>query len=274
MRVFSRPLFSGRGNKIFAAAVGLIFLISLNFFQKDVKSFFYSVSYPIQQFLWGQGLKASNFLETIAEIKDLKSENEKLKLKIQELVSENNSLKELGSENEVLRGALAIELPKDFQLTFAEVVGKDIGQDSILINRGYKQGVAKDMPVITQQKVLVGKIGDVYKDFSKVILISNSNKENSFDAKIADSDVFGRVRGEGNLGVVLDLIPRDKEIKEGQFAVTASLGNNYPKNLLVGSIKKVVKNDIEPFQEAEISPFFDIQKLESVFIIADRNFQN
>jgi len=160
-------------------------------------------------------------------------------------------------------------LEKEFKLSLAEVVSKDISQDSILINKGSKDGIANNSPVITQQKTLVGKIGEVYENFSRVILISN--KESSFDAKISDpeNDISGVVNGKGNLQLFLDFVPQEKEIKEGDFIVTTSLGGIFPKGLLVGQIGKVLRSDIEPFQQAKIRPAFDIRELETVFIITD-----
>jgi len=249
--------------------IGLLLIFSLNFFQKEVKGFFYFISSPIQKTLWRAGDRVSDFFELITEIKNLKREKEELKLKIQELIAQNLSLKELEKENKVLREALGIGLEKEFKLSLAEVVSKDISQDSILINKGSKDGIANNSPVITQQKTLVGKIGEVYENFSRVILISN--KESSFDAKISDpeNDISGVVNGKGNLQLFLDFVPQEKEIKEGDFIVTTSLGGIFPKGLLVGQIGKVLRSDIEPFQQAKIRPAFDIRELETVFIITD-----
>ena len=209
----------------------------------------------------------SDFFETISEIKSLKRENEELKLKNQELISQIAQSIELEKENEVLKEALGIGLEKEFKLALAEVVSKDISQDSILINKGSKDGITENCPVITQQKTLIGKIDEVYENFSRVILIFN--KESSFDVQISETDISGVVKGKGNLQLFLDFVPQEKEIKEGDFIVTTSLGGIFPKGLLVGQIGKVLRSDIEPFQQAKIRPAFDIKELETVFIITD-----
>ena len=252
---------------IVIAGLLVIFSLNLPFFQKQLKGFFYFISSPIQKTLWRAGDKVSDFFEVIGEIRNLKRENEELKLKNQELVSQIAQLAELKKENEVLRDALGIGLEKEFKLVLAEVVSKDISQDSILINKGSKDGIRKNLPVIGQQKNLIGKIGEVYEKFSRVILISN--KESSFDAQIPEKDISGVVEGKGNLQIFLDFVPQEKEIKEGDFIITASLGGIFPKGLLVGEIGKVLRSDVEPFQQAKIKPAFDIRELETVFIITD-----
>jgi len=247
----------------------VVFFLVLNLsgFSKEIKNFFYSISEPVQKTFFGAGKKTSDFFEGIFQGYDLKKENEGLTLKIQSLLAENAQLKELKKENEILRESLGLGLEKDFKLAFAETNGKDISQDFLLINKGFKDGISEGQPVITQQKTLVGEIGEVYENFSKIMLITN--KESSFDAKIPDSDIYGIVKGRGNFELYLDLIPKEKEIKEGDLVITASLGGVFPEGFLVGEIKKVNKSDVKPFQQADIKPAFDIKELENVFIITD-----
>jgi len=121
------------------------------------------------------------------------------------------------------------------------------------------------LPVITSQKVLVGKVGEAYDNFSEVILIYN--KESSFDAKIQDKNVSGLIKGKGNLQLLLDLIPLDKEISAGDIVVTSALSGDFPEGILVGKVKSVKKNELEPFQQAEIIPSFDFKEIDQLFII-------
>lgn len=241
-------------------------IVGLNFFQNKIRNFFYLLSSPIQASLWQTGDKVSDFFETIAEIKNLKKENEDLKLKISALMSENASLKELKNENEFLRVALDLGLEKEFKLALVQIIGKDISQDSLLINKGKKDGITEGLPVITEQKNLVGKISEVYDDFSKVILIFD--KDSSFDAKLQEQEIFGVVKGKGDSKLFLDRVPQEKELKPGDILVTSALGHVFPEGLLVGEIKEVKKSDVEPFQQAEISPFFDINELQKLFVIS------
>jgi len=213
------------------------------------------------------GDEISDFFEMISEMRNLKKEDEELKLKIQELIAENVALKELKKENEILREALELGLQEEFKLEICQVIGKDISSDTILINEGFKDGLAKDLPVITQQKILVGRISEVYKNFSKVQLITQ--KDTSFDAKILDTEISGLIKGEGNLRLFLDLIPPEKEIKKGDVVITTVLGGIFPRGLLVGEIEKVIKSDIEPWQQAKVKPAFNIEGLETLFIITE-----
>jgi rod shape-determining protein MreC len=258
---------SSRKSKILIALLVILFVLSLNFYQKEVKNLFYLISLPIQKFFWQTGDSTSDFFEAISKSKNLEKENEELKLKIQELLSENSSLKEAKKENEFLREALNLGLEKEFQLKIARVIGKDISQDSLMINKGSREGILKDMPVITKEKNLVGKIDEVYNDFSKILLISN--KKSSFDAEVQERNVEGVIKGRGSGQLFFDLVPREKEIQTNDNVITSALGGIFPPGLLVGQIKEIKKSDIEPFQTAEINPAFDIKELKDLFIIAD-----
>jgi len=248
-----------------------VFFLALNLtpFGKETKNFFYLISSPIQKVFWGAGEKISDFFELITEIKNLQRENKELKLKIQTLEAENVALKELKKENEILREALEIGLEKDFKLTLSQVTGKDISQDFILIDKGAEDGILEGLPVVTQKKVLIGKVYQVYRNFSKVLLISNPRS--SFDGKVADSEILGVVKGKGNLRVSFDLVPKEKEIEKGDLVVTSALGGVFPAGLLVGEITEVTRSDLEPFQTAQIQPAFSLGGLEKLFIINPSN---
>lgn len=253
--------------KIIAALVLLVIIVVLNFtgFSKDIKNFFFLISSPFQKSFWQLGKNVSDFFAGILETKILKKELDNLRFKNQELLSQIVVLEELKKENEFLREALVLGLEKELRLMLVQITSKDISQDSILINKGEKDGVLEGLPVITGQKVLLGKIGQVYDNFSEVILISN--KRSSFDAKIPGEEIYGIVKGKGKSELYFDLIPKAQEIFEGDVIITSVLGGVYPQGLLVGEIKTIRKLDTDPFQTAEISPFFNIKNLDYLFVI-------
>lgn len=280
--------------------IGIIILIIciflLNLFQKDVRNFFYTISAPIQKVFWGAGDRVSDFFGAFIRVNNLKKERNELTLKNQELLTQAALLEKLKEENKVLREALGIELQKEFKLIISQTIEKDVSQDFILIDKGSKEGVSKGMPVITQQKVLVGRIVEVYENFSKVMLISN--EKSSFDAKIqrgdysppaargasakaeeggggvgvpaeggAPKDISGVIKGEGNFKILFDLIPREEEIFPGDTVITSSLAGIFPEGLLVGEVKEVEKSDVETFQKAKITPAFNISQIEILFVV-------
>ena len=256
-------------------ALILVFLVlivwALNYFGaksgflNNFKGFFYSIFRPVQEPLWQEGKDASGFFEGLFRGKELKEENEKLKEEISGILFQNLNNEELKKENEYLRKALEIGLNEEFKLVLADIISKDIAQDSILINKGLKDGLYQGMTVITEQKILLGKVSEVSDKFSRVILISNS--DSFFPVAVQAAQVTGIIKGRGRGQLSLEEMPQDKEIKENDIVITTSLGGNFPKGLLVGKIKNIKKSDAESFQKADISPFLNIQDVVRVFAV-------
>ena len=258
-------------NKIVVVFVIILVFGLLNVFQKEVRNFCYLLFAPTQKVFWNAGSETAGFWETISEIKTVREDKERFERQSIELLAENAKLRELKAENEFLRKALDLGLEKDFQLILAQITAKDISQDSILINKGFQDGVLVDSPVITEEKVLLGRIKDVYRNFSRIALISN--KESSFNVRLENNkedDLIGVVKGKGSFGLSLN-VPREKEVKVDDILVTTSWGGTFPKGLLVGKVKEVKKNDVDPSQKVEIEPFFNIKKIENLFIIAEKD---
>lgn len=263
--------------KIIITVVLLVFIFLLSNatgVSKEIKNYFYLISSPVQKILRQTGQKIFSFTDFIFNIKSIKERYEELSRVNQEILGENARLKEIEKENETLRTALDIGLKKDFSLSFAEIIGKDAINGSILTDKGSKDGVLTNMPVITKEKFLCGKVGEVYDDFSKITLIFS--KDIVFDVKIQSdkdskiSEPRGLAKGNED-SLIVDLLPADREIKEGDKVLTSSAAGVFPNGILVGEIEKISKNAGSQFNQARIKPFCDAQKLENFFIILRQN---
>lgn len=249
-----------------------IFVGALNLFQNQIKNYFYLISSPIKKVLWRAGDSASVFLASLINAKNIEKENEALKLENQNLLIKIITLREAERQNWAINEMIANDPQKEFKLVLAEVIGLNISQDIISINKGSDDGIFEGMPVISQQKVLFGKALKVYKNFSEVMLISNKN--NVLNVKIQNSDlsadpIYGVVRGNGNLDIYLDLVSVDSKINKDDILVTSALEGIFPKGLLVGRIIETEKNDLKPFQTIRIEPFFNVKEADNLFVITD-----
>ncbi len=248
--------------------VTIIFL--LNLFQKEVKGAFYSLSAPFQRIIFSASVNISNFVKSIEQGQKERAENERLKKKIKELITENIKLKQVEKENERLRRVLKIKPRSDFNFFLSRIISKDIiSSDLILIKGGAEDGIKVGMPVVTPEMVLVGRIEETLDRFSRVQLIFS--KGFSFDAEIlkegSQTPIYGLIKGKGDFKIFLDNVPLKANIKEKDILTTAALGGIFPQGLLVGEVKKVSESNVQPFQVAEVSPFLDVNDLRELFII-------
>jgi len=267
--------------KVFTFSLILVILIfSLNLFSDKIKNYFYITSSPISFFLSETGNEISSIFESLFNTKNLKNQNNFLEKENQRLLLQVSFLQESLKENFYVKESLNNKFD-DFKLVLVKTVGLDIANDFILIDKGLEDGVLKDMALISNQNVLYGKVFKVYKNFSQVMLISNRNntlntkinlqttteeeKNNILDIK----PIYGIVKGSGALSGYLDLINIEDEIKEEDVLLTSGMESILPSNLLVGKIKSVNKEDLKPFQTAEVELFLDIKDIENLFLITD-----
>jgi len=264
---FARQNPDSFGIKILLIVLIIIFALILIVLQRPIRSFFYSASGSLQNWYWEKGRKSSGFWFGFLNANYLKKENENLKKEVQSLLARVAESNQLRKENQELRKALDLGLAKKFQLLEVKILSKDVGQEVVLINKGKKDGIRKGMPVITFEKVLVGKVSEVYDAFSKVDLINSCKIK--FKVQVEESGIKGLAACKGSQNLILDLVPKDKELKEGSLIITSGPEGGFPAGLLVGKIKKIKKSDLDIFQKANIELFFDLNNVGSLLVITN-----
>jgi len=252
-------------SKFFLSVLIFSILLLIQFTREKTQNFVYLISSPIQSFFWRTGRKTFQFFEGVFDVEKIIRENEDLKKENQRLATENFLLLEKEKENEFLKKALDLGLEKEFRLQLAEVIFKDFTQDSLIIDKGKKDGIEVGMPVITNEKVLIGKISEVFNNFSKVTLVSAKNF--NLDVQLGQKEIYGVSQGEGNLKLKVIFLPSEAEVKEGDYFFTSSLGNFLPKGLLVGKVKKIETSDLESEKKVWLELGFKLSDLSYVFVI-------
>lgn len=263
---------SNKWLKVLTGAVVLLFLLFiLNIFVSPVKNFFYAISYPFQKTFWTAGESCSSFFDSFSKAGSLARENEKLQSENQKLLSQIAALQSIEQGNQAQSDVSATCQNSGFKFVMAGVVGLD-DNDILSIDKGSADKISEGMPVISQQGVLFGKVFKIYKNFSQVMLISNTNS--IVNTKIQQNDVTipeidGVVKGLGGLSAYLDLIPISSQINTGDALVTSAIEKSFPKDLLIGKITQISRNDQKPFQQAKLNLFFDVKTTDNLFVITN-----
>lgn len=261
----------------FGALILVLAIVILNIFQNQTKNYVYSISSPIAQFFEQKGLNISKKLFSFFQFSSIDKEKNDLKEENQKLLLQISFLKEKLRQDKILEEITNIAKGSDFTIVPSRIIGLDTANGFLLINKGEKDGILQDMPLISEQKILYGKVFKVYKNFSQVMMISNSNsvvnvKIYPLDHPIEDQPqkpVYGVARGKGGLSLYLDLVDYSSEIKEGDTLITSALEGIFPEGILVGKIESKGKDDLKPFQTGQISPFLDIHNRDSLFLITN-----
>jgi len=205
-------------------------LLLLNLSSESIRGTFSTLLAPVQSLLWKAGTSTVEIFSKVPQERARELTTENLLLR-QELLL----VQEVAKENKRLRDALDVAAREEFDLLFTEIIGKEVDRDVLFLNKGAAEGVVQGMPVITQSKVAVGNIGGVFEHTSKLFLLSL--RSHSSDVKIQGKEVIGVLKGQGRFQVLLDLIPKEEELLEGDTVVTSALGGMFPDNLLIGDVK-------------------------------------
>jgi rod shape-determining protein MreC len=193
--------------------------------------------------------------------------------------------KTLAIENRVLRNNLATSYihnyefkrtvrdslySQQYKYIDAKVVNNSINkqQNYITLNKGSKQGVGKDMAVISSTGV-VGIVYDVTPNFSTVISLLNVNYKIS--AKLKNEAYFGSLYWDAidYRYCILSEIPYHVDIDIGDTVVTNSFSNIYPEGVLIGTIKEYNKTKHDNFYNIKVELSTDFQSVEYVYVIKD-----
>lgn len=192
----------------------------------------------------------------------MKQKNSELEQSLRELEiikSENNTLKEYVNLKEKYN---------EFQTVPAYVINKDISNynDTIIINVGSKDGVAVNMPVISE-KGLVGHIISVTESTAKVQTIIDTASTTSCIITTSRDTLIARGTLNSSSTLKATFIPTNATILEGDKIETSGLGGIYPKGIHIGTIKKVVNTKNITDRYAIIETAVNFEKLETVLVI-------
>lgn len=214
---------------------------------------------------------ANDFTGDVIEIQRLQQRNAELEEALTLFQAELVELREVASDYERLSELVEYQSQALNQETLtAEVINYDQNSflRTIIINRGSRDGIARGMPVVTQQG-LVGRIIDVSANAARVLLVTDPSS--AVSARLQTSRAQGSVTGllTGNLRMVM--IPLDADVQVGDIVITSGLGGNFPPDIAIGQVTSTRQFEFELNQEAEVRSLIDFDTLEFVLVVT--NFQ-
>lgn len=219
----------------------------------------------------------TNSLSGIAAIKDdyialldVREDNKRLKALVDKYMLELSERREGYQKYKHYEELLEFKQQAGFGRITARVVGKDpsLWFQTIIIDRGSEDDVVEGMVVISPRGV-VGQIIHASEKYSKVLLANAPSS--AIDAMVQKNRVRGILKGAGERGYVLQYVLKNADVAEGDYIVTAGIGGIFPAGIPLGRVSHVRIKERGMFQEIEVEPSVDFQKLEVVFVdLTDR----
>lgn len=197
---------------------------------------------------------------------DLRQENRALRELNLTLSDEASRLREASLENLRLRRLLGLKERSPYRTIAANVVGKNLQllRNTIMIDAGSDQGVALNMPIVTDAG-LVGRINAVSNGYSvgQIML----NREFRASAKVQRGRVDGIIAWEGGDHVSLRNVAKTLDVKTGDVVITSEYSSVFPPGIRIGVVTGITQEPSSLFQDIEITPSVDFARLEEVFVI-------
>ena len=264
-----------RTNIIALLIFGAILGYFLSFGPQTTQKFKAGVYQLLSPFLnSGSGIKKqiTSVRSGLKSLEQLERENTALQVEDRQLRATNQALRDAEQEVNRLRHALNYRERSVFKLIAAEIVTRDSSTwwRTVTINRGKRDGVETDMPVVTDVG-LVGKTTTVSDSISVVLLVSDESCRVA--AKVEGSREQGIVSGERvttGLTPLLDLnfLSKQADLKPDQKVYTSGVGGVFPSGLLIGSVKSFRVRELD--SQAQLTPAVDLSHLEDVFVVTGR----
>jgi rod shape-determining protein MreC len=195
-----------------------------------------------------------------------KSENERLRRRIQQLEVERNRLLEADATNRRLQELLEFRSHLSSRAVTATIISNSASSwfQSCLLDKGSADGVSKGMAVVTPLGVL-GQVVAVTGRTAKVLLITDPSS--GVDVLVQRTRARGIVSGSLDHGIVLKYVKRSEDIQEGDRLLTAGIDGVFPKGLLVGTVIKARKQELGLFQLIEVVPAVLASRTEEVLVV-------
>src|SRR5215475_3798318 len=139
----------------------------------------------------------------------------------------------------------------------------DANSAVVFIDRGQREGVKKNMGVITPDGV-VGKVIESFSGTAQVLLVTD--RDSGVGAMIEESRIQSPVKGLGEPLLNMSYVSNDDEVKIGEHVVTSGMDRIFPRDLPVGTIVEV-KQGPPPFKFIRVKPSAQVEKLEEVIVL-------
>ena len=224
---------------------------------------------PPERFVHWLGSSILGVWDNYIALIHVRQENKDLQAELQRLRIEQGGIVEDARQGQRLQQLLDFKEKYVYKTQPAQIIGTSGTEQSriLSINKGSKDGVGVDMPVITPDGI-VGRIREVFPHTSQVLEITDPTS--GAGVILATTRIRGILRGNA-LGQpqVVNVMP-DERIKAGEQVVTSGGDQIFPRGLAVGVVDRVVNDpDHDPLVDVLIHPAANLAQLDEVLVITN-----
>ena len=217
---------------------------------------------------------SGDFGTSLIELADLHSKFQKVSALVKKYEGNERTVVQLREENQRLREQLAFHQTLPYFNVPVEVIGKDPEKvySTLVINKGYLDGLRKDMPVVAIQNGITGLVGKVFEVGLTTSIVQPILDANLFIAtRIENTRNEGLVTGKGNNeeGLSMSYVKKEAlhEIHKGDLVVTAGIDSLFPADILVGRVRNIAAKEFETSLDIDLVPVLEFSRLEYLNVL-------
>ncbi|WP_438766929.1 rod shape-determining protein MreC [Kushneria sp. TE3] len=234
---------------------------------EDVRAQVSTVVAPVQ---WIVSLPARGLSLASLALSDqtrLVNENRQLRERLLTLSQRVQRMASLSEENTRLRELLKATPRQEIPWITAGLLTLDNDPflQQMIIDRGQQSGVYSGQPVVDSAG-LVGQIISVSRYSSRVLLITDAS--HSVPVQINRNGLRFIARGAGQSSrLMLDNVPNNTDIREGDLLVTSGLTGRFPEGYPVARVNRIVRNAGTPFASVEVLPIARLDRSRNFLLL-------
>jgi rod shape-determining protein MreC len=200
----------------------------------------------------------------------LRAQIEELELENAELRSQVEQIEDLVRENEELRREAGLAQRLNLTTVAASVVGAGPSnfERVLVVNRGSKDGLAVDMPVLGNGG-LAGRVVRVSPTTAEILMLID--RSSAVAARISSNGELGTLAGRGGSSLELELLDPRAKVAVGDKVVTSGYsGGLYPPGIPLGVVIAAPEAEGNLTRRAVIRPAVDFSRISFVRIVTGR----
>ena len=222
---------------------------------------------PFERAFLSVGHGVSHTWNDYLDLRHVRQQNQQLQSELNRIRLEQSSLAVDALQALRLQKLFGFQQQYVSKTVAAHVIGTS-GTDLsrvLLIDKGSKDGLKTDMPVITPDGV-VGKVRDVFPHSAQVLEINDETS--GLGIVLTQTRLRGILRGNtAGQTEIIDILP-DERIQPGEQVVTSGGDSVYPAGLPVGTVERLVNDpEHDPYVAVVVRPSVNLSRLDEVLVI-------
>ena len=207
---------------------------TLNFVRSVIKDVIYRTSFIASI----PGNTITPMFTTIQSHFKIYEQYEIVKLELQQLKNQQNQIDYLKTENDKLKKVIDDTDIYNYESIISKVlVDKESPfLKSVILNKGFKTGLKKGMPVL-KGPYFVGRITEVNYLSSRVLLISDLNSK--IPVLIEPMGYQAIMSGTGDELALLDFLPKNHQLEVGNLVYTSGTGGIFFSGIPIGRVELI-----------------------------------